>query len=222
LIDPNYSVAWSNLAWAYIEEYKYSYNLRSDPLDRALAAAQRSIDLDNRNQQGYYALAIINYLLNEEFGSFYELAEQAIAVNPNDADVIGDLGLWMAYSGNWERGIPLVRKAMILNPLHPRWIFFVFLLDHYRKDEFREALTEGLKINLPENQGVQVGLAAVYGQLGEAAKAKEVLDHILEMQPAFADDPRAWFAKRRVPDELIESLMDGLRKAGFDVAPAKE
>ncbi|MEX2650378.1 MAG: adenylate/guanylate cyclase domain-containing protein [Alphaproteobacteria bacterium] len=221
-LDPNYSLAWSSLATVYTEEYKYAYNLRPEPLARALAAAQRAIDLDNQNQNGYYALAIINYMNEKDLNSFYALAEHAIALNPNNASVIADLGLWMAYSGNWERGMALMRKAMILNPLHPRWFFFAFLLDHYRNGEYREALTEGLKINIPENPGVQAGLAAVYGQLGEAEKARATLDHILEIQPGFADDPRAWFVKRRVPDELVESLMDGLRKAGLDVAPAEE
>jgi TolB-like protein/class 3 adenylate cyclase/Flp pilus assembly protein TadD len=217
---PNYARAWSALAWMYIEEYKYAYNLMPEPLERALAAAQRAVELDNRNQDGYYALAIINYLRGEDLNSFYALAEQAIALNPNNATVIADLGLWMAYSGDWERGMPLVRKAVILNPLHPRWIFFAFFLDHYRKGEYREALTEGLKINLPKNPGVQTGLLAVYGQLGETEKARAKLAEIRANHPGVVGDPRAWFVKRRVPDELVESLMDGLRKAGLDVPPA--
>ncbi len=221
-LDPNYSRAWSALAWIYIEEHKYAYNLRPEPLERAFAAAQRAVELDKRNQDGYYALAIINYLRKEDLGSFHALAEQAIDLNPNNATVIADLGLWMAYSGDWERGMPLVRKGVILNPLHPRWVFFAFLLDHYRKGEYREALTEGLKINLPENPGVQTGLLALYGQLGETEKARAKLDEIRASHPGIVDDPRAWFVKRRVSAELVESLMDGLRKAGLDVPPADE
>lgn len=216
---PDYSRAWSALAWMYIEEHKYAYNLRPGPLERALAAAQRALELDKRNQDGYYALAIINYLRMEDLSSFYALAEQAIELNPNNATVIADVGLWMAYSGDWERGIPLVRKSVILNPLHPRWVFFAFMLDHYRKGKYREALTEGLKINLPENAGVQTGLLAVYGQLGETEKARAKIDDIRAHHPGVVDDPRAWFVKRRVPEELVESLMDGLRKAGLDVPP---
>jgi len=216
---PDYSRAWSALAWMYIEEYKYSYNLRPEPLGRALAAAQRAIELDKRNQDGYYALAIINYLRQEDLDSFHALAEQAIELNPNNATVIADLGLWTAYSGDWERGMPLIRKATILNPLHPRWVYFAFVLDHYRNGLYREALTEALKINLPENPGVQTGLLAVYGQLGETEKAKDKLEEIRAKHPGVIDDPRAWFVKRRMPAELVESLMDGLRKAGLDVPP---
>ncbi|MEE8275337.1 MAG: hypothetical protein V3R88_11780, partial [Alphaproteobacteria bacterium] len=78
-----------------------------------------------------------------------------------------------------------------------------------------------LKINLPNNEGVQTGLAAVYGQLGETEKSKAIVDHLLAIRPGFADDPRGWFVRRRMPDDLIESLMDGLRKAGLNVPPAE-
>ena len=63
-------------------------------------------------------------------------------------------------------------------------------------------------------------MAAVYGQLGETEKAKAIFDHLVAIRPGFADDPRGWFVRRRMPDELIESLMDGLRKAGLDVPTA--
>ena len=111
---------------------------------------------------------------------------------------------------------------MALNPLHQRWLHFPFFLDHYRKREYLEARTVALKINLPENHMVQAGLAAAYGQLGETEKAKATLDHILTVHPKFADDPRAAFVKRRMPRELVESLMDGLRKAGLDVPPGSQ
>ena len=64
------------------------------------------------------------------------------------------------------------------------------------------------------------GLAAVYGQLGETEKARAVLADILARHPKFADDPRAAFVTRRMPRDLVEALMDGLRKAGRQVPPA--
>lgn len=63
------------------------------------------------------------------------------------------------------------------------------------------------------NSGIQVGLAAVYGQLGETEKARAVHD----AAPKFFVDPRAWFVRRRFSGELLEPLMDGLRKTGIEV-----
>jgi hypothetical protein len=77
-------------------------------------------------------------------------------------------------------------------------------------------------MNVPNNQGIQAGLAAVYGQLGDTKKARATLDHILQLRPEFANDPRAWFVRRRFSSELLELLMDGLSKAGLKVPPPEQ
>ncbi len=216
-LTPDYALAWAHLAQMYFEEYKYNYNLRPDPVARARAATRKALELDPKDQYARYVLALLLYTCEPSFEPYYAEAERAIALNPNDAAVLADLGLWMVYSGAWERGVALVEKATILNPLHPDWYHFAFFLDHYRKGEYRDALAVHLKMDLPKNQGVQAALAAVYGKLGEAEKAKATHDLILQSWPNFADDPLGWFARRRFSGELIEALADGLQKAGFEV-----
>jgi TolB-like protein/class 3 adenylate cyclase/Tfp pilus assembly protein PilF len=218
-LDPDYSLAWAHLGQMYFEEYKYGYNLRPEPIERALSATQKALTLDPQEQWAHYMLALIGYVRERSFDSFYSAAEQAIAINPNNAFVLADLGTWIAYSGEWDRGKALVAKAMKLNPLHQRWLYISFFLDHYRQGEYRDALEVVLKMNLPNNEGVQAGLAAVYGQLGETENAHATIAHILATMPGFASDPRRWFTRRRMPDALVESLMDGLRKAGLEVPP---
>ncbi len=220
-LDPNYSLAWAHLGQMYFEEYKYGYNRRPEPVERAIAAVQKALELDRQNQYANYMLALMLYVQERSFDPFYAAAERAIALNPNAAFVLADLGTWIAYSGEWDRGKALVEKAMKLNPFHKSWQHIAFFLDHYRKSEYREALVVVLKINLPNNEGVQTSLAAVYGQLGETKKARATLDQILTIRPGFADDPVGWFVRRRMPDELVESLIDGLRKAGLNVPPAE-
>ena len=44
--DPGYSDAWACLAAIYLDEYRFNYNPRPDPLDRALDAARRAVALD--------------------------------------------------------------------------------------------------------------------------------------------------------------------------------
>ena len=221
-IDPGYALAWARLAAMYIEEKKYGWNAGPEPLKRALAAARKAIELDPQNQDAFHKLAMIRYMTEADFASFYSAADQAIAINPNAASIIADLGTWMAYSGRWERGKALIRRAMVLNPRHQRWYHFSFFLDHYRKGEYREALTLVLKMDLPENYMVQAALASTYAQLGEMERAKAALDHVLEIRPNYAEDPRTPFRVRRMPDDLVESIMDGLSKAGLDVPPADQ
>jgi hypothetical protein len=75
-------------------------------------------------------------------------------------------------------------------------------------------------MNMPDNYMVQASLAAAYAMNGEQAKAEQALAHILEIRPDYPDDPRAPFRARGMPSELIEGIMEGLRKAGLEVKQA--
>ena len=73
-----------------------------------------------------------------------------------------------------------------------------------------------LKMNLPGNYMVQASLTAAYAMHGEQEKAEKTLAQLLELRPDYAEDPRAPFRARGMPVELIEGIMQGLRKAGLD------
>ena len=60
-------------------------------------------------------------------------------------------------------------------------------------------------------------LAAVYGQLGERAAAEDSVKEVLALKPEFPQIAREEFAKW-YPPELVERLIDGLRKAGLDTS----
>ena len=221
-VAPLYAYAWSRLGQMYLEEYKYKWTSDPDPLGRARAAAQNSIELDQQHQDGYIVLALVHYMSETDFGPFHQTAKKAIALNRNDAWANADLGAWTSYSGDFERGKALIERAKKLNPDYPRWLDFAFFLDHYSKQEYAEAKAVALKMDLPKNHMVQAGLAAAYGQLGELDKARAIIAQVLAIQPTFADDPRAAFVARRMPGKLVDALMDGLRKAGMEVAVANQ
>ena len=149
---------------------------------------------------------------------FQNFAAKAIELNPNDAHVLADLGTWMAYSGAWEKGKEWVTRAKLLNPKHQSWLDYIWHLHHYLKGEYQEARDVALKINLPDNYMVQASLTAAYAMNGEQEKAEQALAHVLKIRPDYSEDPRAPFRTRGMQPELIEGLMEGLRRAGLEVA----
>jgi len=49
-------------------------------------------------------------------------------------DTLADIGHYLAFMGEFERGVELSRRAQELNPLHPGWYYFSFArLDYNRK-----------------------------------------------------------------------------------------
>ena len=215
--DTDYSLGWSRLAVSYIESKKYAIDTPQDWAGLSREAVNRAIDLDPDNPDAYYALAILSQMLGEDKAVFRNFAERAIELNPNDAFVLADLGTWIAYTGAWERGKELVTRAKLLNPNHQSWWDWIWVLHHYLNGEYKDARDVALKVNLPNNYIIQAALTAAYGMLGESGKASEALAHLLEIRPDYPEDPRAPYRVRGMETELIEGLMEGLRKAGLEV-----
>jgi class 3 adenylate cyclase/TolB-like protein len=220
--EPDFSLGWSRLAFSYIESKKYSIDTPQDWARLAREAAYKAIDIDPSNPDAYYALAILSQMMGEDVSAFRQFADKAVMLNPNDAFVLADLGTWMAYSGEWEKGKEWVSRAKLLNPKHQSWWDYIWHLHHYLKGEYAQARDVALKVNLPNNYMVQASLTASYAMNGEDEKARQTLDHLLEIRPDYRNDPRAPFRTRGMPGELVERLMDGLRKAGLDVPEAKQ
>ena len=152
-----------------------------------------------------------------EFRAFRAADEQAILLNPMDGAKLGHMGSFLAYSGDWERGCALVERAMQLNPRYPGAYWFPLAYNAYRKGDYSEAVSVGLKINLPGFFPTHEILAAAYGQLGEWDAASQSLSEMLKLVPNFGKIARVlksqWFAP-----EMVEHVLEGLRKAGLEIA----
>src|SRR5262249_13508373 len=131
-------------------------------------------------------------------------------------------GFQIAYSGDWERGCSLAERAIQLNPNHAGWYWFPLVLNAYRQVEYQRALDLALKINMPAFWRTQLMLAVCHAQLRHQDAARAAAQELLKIRPDFAAVGRAEL-KKWWNDELVEHLIDGLRKAGLDVqktAPA--
>jgi serine/threonine protein kinase/tetratricopeptide (TPR) repeat protein len=217
---PDYADALAMLSMLVREEYTHGFNLRPDPLGRAVAAARRAVEAAPSNHLAYHALASALFF-RREIQAFRNSAERAIALNPMDGFTAAYLGFLIAYAGEWERGCALAERARQLNPHHPGWYWFPAFFDAYRKSDYRGALDFALKVNMPGFWRTDLALAAAYGQLGEREAARNAVRDLLAVRPDFPAVAREELGKWWDP-QLIEHLIDGLRKAGLEVAAGKE
>ncbi len=215
---PGNADAWALLAMLYGEEHRFGFNPQLDPLGRSIQAARRAVETAPANHFAWLALAQALYF-RKEFDAFCDAAENVLRLNPMDGAAAEYLGHLFAFGGEWERGCALAEKARKLNPNHPGWYWHVHFLDAFRKGDYQEALSYINKDGVRRggaNLFRQTQLAAVYGQLGELETANKVLKEVLTIDPNIADTVRGVLEKwyRR---ELVDQLMDGLRKAGLAV-----
>jgi TolB-like protein/Tfp pilus assembly protein PilF len=212
--DPGYAEAWACLSTIYTDEYRFNYNPRPDPLDRALDAARRAVRLDPTNQPAHLALAAA-YFYRHELDVFFAEAERTIALNPNDAIVLAGLGTRLHWAGD-ERGIVLVRRAMKLDPFHPTWFHVPIASCYFEKCEYEEALAAARKIDMPGYFRAHILLAAIYAELGRQSEARAALEELLKLYPGFTtvkliEEWRKW----NVSDDRTRHYVAALRKAGL-------
>jgi TolB-like protein/tRNA A-37 threonylcarbamoyl transferase component Bud32/tetratricopeptide (TPR) repeat protein len=214
---PGYADAWAMLSMLYGEEHRFRFNAQPDPLGRALQAARRAADAAPSNHFVYLALAQALFF-RKEFAAFRSAGERAIALNPMDGSTVEYVGHLMAFGGDWKHGCEVGEQARQLNPNHPGWYWALPFYNAYRNGDYRGALTFALKMNMAGMDLYHVMLAALYGQLGEREAASKELEQLLAVSPDYALIGRGELGKWYPPD-LVEQLIEGLRKAGLEIAP---
>jgi TolB-like protein/cytochrome c-type biogenesis protein CcmH/NrfG len=218
---PNYADAWAMLAYLCVQDYAQGVNLQADALTSGLIAARRAVEASPSNPLAYVSLAQVLFF-HKEFQSFRNAAERAVVLNPMDGNSIAFLGELLTYAGDRERGLALAGSAKQLNPNHPGWYWYANFYNAYRQGDYSGARDFALKINLPGQWASHAMLAAACGQLGEREAAAKAIRDLLHLRPNLGQTVRQEFKKWWDP-EYVESVIDGLRKAGLEMAddPAK-
>lgn len=218
-IDPSYAGAWAMLAIVYGDEVRGGYALKRDkpPLDRALEAAQRAVELDPMNAAGHHAL-FLTHFHRHEMAPYREAANRALALNPNYPDLVADYGTCLGISQDWAKGQAFVRRAMELSPHPPGWYRAFLAVCHYVQGEYSEALAQTEAVELGAFFWGDPIRAMIHGQLGNAAAARESIHstraHYPDFEARARDELRIWNFR---PNDTAH-IVDGWRKAGLKIA----
>jgi TolB-like protein len=213
---PDQADCWAMLSMMYRGEYVYGFNAQPDSLPRALAAARRAVEMAPTNHLAYFALAATLFFQRDRL-AFRVAAKRCIELNPMDGSTAAYLGFLLAAAGNWDYGTGLVESALRLNPHYPHWYNIGIFINAYHKGKYKEALNAALGINLPGSFHAHAARAAALGQLGYREDAKKSVQELLTLRPDFASAARYEYGKFYEP-EFVEHIVDGLRKAGLDIA----
>jgi adenylate cyclase len=203
----------------YRGEFAQGYNAQPNPLDRALAAARRAVDLAPMHALSHYALATVHFFRKEKV-QFRVEAERALKLNPLDASVQAYLGLLIASAGEWDKGCEMVESAMRLNPNCPGYFYFARCWSSYRLGKYEDTLEALALANMPNYFHVPAIQAAALGQLGRPEEALKAVQDLLALRPDFATAARQEYAKW-YDEEHVDQVIDGLRKAGMKIADAQ-
>jgi len=215
-LDPKFDEAWSHLSWIYTDELVFGFNPKPNPMERALAAARKGVELDPDNYHSRWLLSRVHYFMgNREL--FLAESRRALELNSSDGTTLGLIGVYVALTGEWERGLEMVTKAALLNPNHPDYYHTVFGWAAFAKGNYATALEQFHKANLPEWLPHQAFLIATYVMLHRQDDARRQLEEVLRLQPGLTLDSAAESLGRMVPfqPELVDAVTEALSNAGL-------
>lgn len=213
-IEPNHAGAWAMLSIIYADEIRGNYNLQPEPLERALAAAKRAVELDPLEVAGFHALFMVHFHRGE-FDHFLSAANTALRINPNYPDMLADLAALTAYSGDWEKAVQMLDRAIKLSPNPPGWYHWIFAFHNCLGGDFETALTHAHRAGNSIWGGDILFEAMILGHLGKSEEARPLVKEIEEDPERFRKFVRHNFELYHLPDDLRALMREGWRKAGI-------
>jgi adenylate cyclase len=189
-IDPDFPAAHAALGATYWAEYGTGWSRDPALLDRAEALGKRAIELDSGFFQGHAVVAWVA-LLREDADAALAAADRAIALSPNNVVGHAVRGLALAQQGRLLEATRSVRRSLRLSPRAPISAVLIAVawvnLAANRRPE-AVAFLEKTRDTAPEVLPARIGLAVLYEQGGEHAKARREVDEILRIRPDVTAD----------------------------------
>jgi TolB-like protein/class 3 adenylate cyclase len=211
-IAPDFGRAYSAVSRTHNLDWRYSWSATPEhSLDTAVELAQRAIQLDRLDARAFAELGFSSLYKKQHDEALADYG-RALALNPNDADIIAENADALSYAGQPQSAIELLEKAMLLNPYYPDWYLWCLAdaygamgrpIDVVATVQRMQSPTEGRRL-----------LAANLAHLGRIEEARAVGRELLKTHPDFSI--RRWADRPPYRDRaVLERFIEGLRKAGL-------
>jgi tetratricopeptide (TPR) repeat protein len=180
----------------------------------AREAGMKALALDPENVQALKALSFIARYTGQ-YQHAQDLARRALQANPYDPDTLAQLGWRLAVRGNFEEGIPYMRRAIERSINPAPWYFHMIAIDHLMRGDY-PAMLEAAERAAADGSSISQSLLAIaYGGLGKSTEAQKALASMAQKWPLLGEDPAAAYGVHHVTDEISHAIVNGLQQAGW-------
>ena len=211
-IAPDYGRAYSSMSRTHNIDWRYSWSPDPDrSLDIALDLARGAIQRDRLDATAYAELAYANLYkkhLDESLADYV----RAMALNPNDADIISQYADALVYADQPSKSIELIGKAMRLNPCYPDQYLWDLADAYNALGRPADVIATVQRMQNPD-EGRRL-LAANFAHLGMMTEARAQAAEVMRLHPGFTISQ--WRHRPPYRDAaILERYVEGLRKAGL-------
>jgi len=216
-LDPEYARAYTMIAVTIGNEVLLGvYKNRREALERAMALAEKAVQLDDSEEMAHRCLGFIAILLNRDYEKAIAGAKRAVELAPNSVLAQTILGYFLYSAGRTEEAIPILKRAVALSPIPlPRTLSHLCIACRKaRRYEEAVAVCRQLIQLEPNYIYPHLTLAATFAEMERMEEARAEITEVLRIDPKYMVKvvPRSFPWKDQAE---IDRLIDSLRKAGL-------
>ncbi len=213
-LDPNYALAYAGLSDAYRSLALGSEMSPQEFLPKSLAAAAKSIEIDDNLSEGHTALGMSLFWGEWDWNKADAQYKRALELDPNEVNAHIFYAHFLSNLGRHDEALAEIKRARELDPLFPfaGALEGQFLNHAGRTDEALDRLRKTFEL-APNFWMPHLFASSVYTAKGmyaeavaEARKAKE-LAPVLTVSIAFEGDALAKSGKRDEAQALLDELL---------------
>ena len=212
VLDPSFGLGFTYLAALYVREYLYALDAHDadlPPLERALRASRRGVELDPESARAYEML-FLTLFIRGDLPAAFAAADRAIERNKYDMRAVGMYGQRLIAIGEIDKGMDMLMRAGDEGGVRPAVDeFYLFLGSYLRGDTAAAAFHAGQLTS----DTFQLGLLAralVAGAAGEHETARAALDRLFALNREWRDNARAQLGKFFPAAFVVDRLATGL------------
>jgi len=197
-----------NVLWGYANDPEFERK-------EALRLVRLALSADDGDPETLATACAVSAWLVGDSESEIEMADRAVALNPNSFSAWHSRGWVYEIAGQPEEAIRSFERAVRLSPVDPLLHSTFYGMGHafIELGRFDEAIVAGKKTQRqnPFYSSAYRCLAAAFALLGRDAEAREAAARLLELDPAFTIS--TWIARGGQTNAKL--MIEGLRKAGL-------
>ena len=215
-LDPNFSNPYKLLASTHLEDVWFGWSKSPrESFKKAVELAEQSLALDNTNANTVALVGHLSVMKRQHEKAIVE-GERSIALEPNSANSYMLLATTLRFSGRAAEAIPLLKKAIRLEPYTPATFYYQLGMAYNFTGQYDEAiavLKKALK-RTPDHLLSLLGLTIAYSLADRMEEARATAAEVLRVNPKLS----VAYLEKKAPYKYkvdLELSMGAMRKAGL-------
>lgn len=215
--NPMDSNAWAYLSWIYGDEYRNKFNpvlRQKTSQEMSLEAAKKAVRTDPKNPRAHQYMGNAAFL-NDKSSLALNHIKISVLLNPYDSEILADSAWNYGKLGYWNKSLRLAKRAIEMNPGHPRWYHGILFVYYYKEGEYKNALHHALEFYDANEFYPSLAVAVSYAGAGMDDDALNMAQNIEQKFPDFLQNPKKSWRSLGFSDDIVEKLIIGAEAAGI-------